>query len=122
MDLRRATGTRADPRPRPPRPKLSLQGRNYLIAHACFECRKSWKVRANTNTVCPHCGSCLHEMGRAFKAPKRTDAEQWLKVEALWSAGFRFWHYAGAQPLPERLRDVEDFIRRNPEHPARIAR
>jgi hypothetical protein len=118
MALRRSTGTRADPRPRPPRPQLSVRGRNYLIAHACFACRKSWKVRANTGAACPHCGACLHEMGRAFKAPKQADAEQSQKVRPFGQQDFA----SGTTPAPERLRDVEDFIRRNPEHPARIAR
>jgi len=120
MDLRRSTGARADPRP----PK-AVRGPDYLIAHACFGCRKSWKVRADAGAACPQCGSCLHEMGRSFKAPKRSDAEQWQKVQALWSAGFRFWSYRShpdAEPLPERLRDVDEFIRRNAEHPMRIAR
>lgn len=120
MDLRRSTGTRTDPRPR-----KAVHGRDYLIAHACFECRKSWKVRADTGAACPQCGSFLREMGGSFKAPKRSDAEQWQKVQALWSAGFRFWSYRShpdAEPLPERLRDVDDFIRRNPKHPMRIAR
>ena len=97
---------------------------DYLIAHACFDCCKSWKVRADRDARCPDCGSALHEMGRSFKAPKKTDAEQWAKVKALWSAGFRFGSYRShpeAEPLPERLREVEDFIRRNPEHPMRIA-
>ena len=120
MELRRSTGTRTDPRP----PKV-VHGPDYLIAHACFECRKSWKVRADTGAACPQCGSCLHQMGRSFKAPKRSDAEQWQKVQALWLAGFRFWSYRSypdAEPLPERLRDVDDFIRRNPKHPMRVAR
>src|SRR4051794_7259836 len=98
---------------------------DYLIAHACFDCRKSWKVRGGRDAQCPDCGSALHEMGRSFKAPKKSDTEQWGKVRALWSAGFRFWSYSGypeAEPLPERLREVEDFIRRNPRHPMRIAR
>jgi hypothetical protein len=59
-------------------------------------------------------------MSRSFKAPKRSDAEQWQKVQALWSAGFRFWSYRShpdAEPLPERLRDVDDFIRRDLKHP-----
>lgn len=118
MDLRRSTGTRGDPRPH-----RAARGGDYLIAHACFECRKSWKVRVDTG-ACPQCGSCLREMGRTFKAPKRSDVEQWQKVQALWSAGFRFWSYRShpdAEPLPERLRDVDDFIRRNPKHPTRIA-
>ncbi|MFX7747703.1 hypothetical protein ABTK03_20215, partial [Acinetobacter baumannii] len=46
------------------------------------------------------------------------------KVQVLWSAGFRFWSYRShpdAEPLPERLRDVDDFIRRNLRHSMRIA-
>jgi len=63
-------------------------------------------------------------MGRAFKAPKRTDQEQWHKVRALWVAGFRFPNHTGwreAAPFPERLRDVEEFIRLNQTHPFRVA-
>lgn len=96
----------------------------YLIAQACFDCRKSWKVRVGS-PICPQCGGPLREMGRSFKTPKRSDVEQWEKVEALWSAGFRFWSYRShpdAEPLPERLRDVQDFIRKNPNHPMRLAR
>ena len=119
-ERRRATGTRA--LPVAPRPK---KGPVYLIAHACFDCRKSWKLRARTNAVCPQCGSRLCDMGRSFKAPKKSEAEQWEKVRALWSAGFRFASYRGhpdAEPLPKRLSDVADFILRNPKHPARVVR
>jgi hypothetical protein len=63
-------------------------------------------------------------MGRAFKVPKKSDGEQWAKVRALWTAGFRFFNSPSqkgtAEPLPERLRDVDDFARRNPEHPLRV--
>jgi hypothetical protein len=120
MELRRATGTRTFRTP-PKREKRP----NYLIAHACFDCRKSWKVRADVSARCPCCGSQLHEMGRSFKTPKKGDDEQWEKVRALWSAGFRFSSYRSypsAEPLPERLRDVKDFVRRNPDHPFRITR
>ena len=34
-------------------------------------------------------------MGRAFKVPKKSDAEQWAKVEALWNAGYRFHNDIG---------------------------
>jgi hypothetical protein len=62
-------------------------------------------------------------MGRAFKAPKKSDAEQWQKVEALWRAGFRFWpaSLSEVEAFPERLRDVDEFVRRNPNHPLRLA-
>lgn len=109
---------------REPLPMAVQRGPEYLIAHACFECRKSWKVRADTDAVCPQCAVPLFEMGRSFKAPKKTDAEQWRKVEALWRHGFRFWSVGSTEvePLPSRLRDVDDFVHRNPNHPARLIR
>ena len=64
-------------------------------------------------------------MGRAFKAPRKADKKQWLKVRALWMAGYRFINHTGwrdAEQYPDRLPDVDDFIRRNPEHPFRVIR
>jgi len=119
MAVRRSMGISREPLP------MALPcGPEYLIAHACFGCRKSWKVRGNTDAICPQCAAPLHEMGRAFAAPKKTDAEQWRKVEALWRHGFRFWSVGSTdvEPLPSRLRDVDDFLRRNPNHPARLVR
>ncbi|MDD7974010.1 hypothetical protein, partial [Roseinatronobacter alkalisoli] len=55
-------------------------GPDYLIAHACFTCRKSWKMTAcEKGNVCPHCGKAVFEMGRSFKAPRKSDTEQWQK-------------------------------------------
>ena len=97
----------------------------YLIAHACFDCRKSFKVapRAERMAVCPGCGGQLHEMGRSFKAPPAKDTEQWAKVQALYNAGFRFFSYrsVAGPPLPATLSEVEAFIRDNPAHPLRVA-
>ena len=97
----------------------------YLIAHACFQCRKSFKVapRPDLTAICPSCGGQLHEMGRSFKASPAKDTEQWAKVQALHSAGFRFFSYrsTGGPPLPARLSEVDAFIRDNPVHPLRVA-
>lgn len=62
-------------------------------------------------------------MGRSFKAPPAKDVEQWAKVQALYQAGFRFFSYRSKEGprLPERLADVDDFIRDNPTHPLRVA-
>ena len=67
----------------------------YLIVHAYFDCRKSYKVapRPDHVAICPGCGGTLHEMGRSFKAPPAKDKEQWAKVESLFAAGFRFFSY-----------------------------
>jgi len=118
--MRRKLGNRRTPEPRVPAAGDAL----YLIAHACFDCRKSFKIAPRDHSaVCPQCSGSLNEMGRSFKAPKISDTEQWQKIEKLWRAGFRFFSYRSypdAEPLPERLRDVDEFIVRNPDHPFRL--
>lgn len=94
----------------------------YLVAHACFDCRKSFKMSPEHDHVCPQCGNPVHWMGRAFKAPRQSDEEQWQKVQLLYAYGFRFHRYGGDyEAPPERLREVEEFIERNPNHALRIA-
>ncbi len=64
----------------------------------------------------------IHLMGRAFKAPKRNDDEQWRKVQKLYALGFRFHRYGGDYPsLPERLREVDRFVEEFPEHELRVS-
>ena len=119
MALRRDAGNRA-----PATPKLPASGRSYLIAHACFDCRKSFKLAPRVEAArCPNCGGDLHEMGRSFRAPPAKDTEQWAKVRALYDAGFRFSSYRSqaCTPLPARLSDVAAFIAANPNHPMRVA-
>jgi DNA-directed RNA polymerase subunit RPC12/RpoP len=98
-------------------------GPMYLIAHACFECRASFKRTADGPSKCPHCGREAFPMGRAFKAPLKRSREQWLKVQILYGHGFRFDRYGrhGGAPLPKRLRDVEAFIAKHPTHPLKTA-
>ena len=57
----------------------------YFIAHACFDCRKSFKVAPRSN--------CSASSYRSASGP----------------------------PLPDKLADVEAFIRDNPAHPLRVA-
>jgi hypothetical protein len=123
MELRRVNGTRTA-RKRMPHSKTSGTA-SYLIAHACFDCRVSMKRVPQTvgSLRCPSCGGCSYEMGRSFRAPKRTDQEQWHKVRLLFAYGFRFFSYRSypkAPRLPERLRDVRAFLRANPKHPFRV--
>jgi DNA-directed RNA polymerase subunit RPC12/RpoP len=96
----------------------------YLVAHACFECRRSFKLAPRGSTPkCPRCGGRLYHMGRSFRAPRSTATEQWEKVRRLVAAGFRFFSYRShdCPRLPERLRDVGAFIAANPRHPFRVA-
>jgi hypothetical protein len=62
-------------------------------------------------------------MGKTFRAPRSSQAEQWKVVEALFQAGFRFMSGRGSHAeLPTRLRDVEQFIRENPDHPLKLTK
>lgn len=119
MEVRKRTGTRTIEPPKNPR---YPRGPAYLVAHACFECRKSFKRKPRDHDIaCPNCGNVLREMGRSFKAPKKTALKQWQKVGMLWNAGFRFpTSNTDANPYPENLDDVETFIKDNPKHPFRL--
>jgi hypothetical protein len=99
------------------------RGPDYLIAHACFDCRKAWKRTGEHGHVCPEREKPLALMGRSFRTPSIRKQDQWEKVRRLWDAGFRFWSYRSfpdAERFPDALRDVDDFIRRNRTHPMRV--
>ncbi|WP_162932517.1 hypothetical protein [Solimonas sp. K1W22B-7] len=122
MALRRALGTR---KPSPSKGVVAL-AESYLVAHACFACRKSFKIhpRQDAAARCPQCSKEIHWMGRSFKAPAMGNTEQWRKVQALYAYGFRFFScrsHPAAPPLPERFRDVRHFVAANPAHPFRVA-
>ncbi|HEV7233048.1 MAG TPA: hypothetical protein VGN36_02300, partial [Sphingorhabdus sp.] len=88
MEMRRAIGNREVHGPYVP---PYHRGAEYLIAHACFECRKSWKRSGDREHICPECKTPLAMMGRSFRAPSNRKHDQWQKVQRLWEAGFRFW-------------------------------
>ena len=119
MKLRRQGGTHEWPAEAFwPRPGVPGRGGAYLVAHACFACRRSVKVHVGywqrREARCPECAGALHWLGRTFRAPKRSDIKQWKKVEALWQAGFRFNTYGGkAEPLPETFKEAGAFIVRH---------
>ncbi len=120
MALRRKLGLR---RPRPPLKVTTQRWTRRLFAYACFKCRLSFKRRplaVGQIHACPTCGGETFEMGRYFRAPKRTDLKQWRKVQLLWTAGYRFNGRTKGPPFPARLSEVEAFIRDNPRHPNRL--
>lgn len=120
MQVRRDIGNREIHKP-----IASSSHPEYLIAFACFECRKSFKKPVNgVKQKCPQCGEVFKDMGRSFKTPKTRDVDQWTKVQRLWEAGFRFvgngWH--DSPKLPEQLNEVDQFIAENPIHHLRFDR
>lgn len=120
MEVRREIGNRDS---RDPHAPPYHRGARYLIAHACFDCRKSWKRSDDHEHRCPECDGRLAMMGRSFRTPSRRKLDQWEKVRRLWNAGFRFWSYRShpnAERYPADLREVDAFISRNREHPMRV--
>jgi len=113
-ELRRQSHTRPGPKAAFwPESDSPVRGAPYLVAHACFKCRRSVKIHVGYWSPrlarCPECGGNLCWLGRTFRAPKRSDARQWKKVETLWQAGFRFASH-GNGALPETLKEAEQFI------------
>ena len=94
----------------------------YLIAHACFSCRKSFKLDPGKPHTCPECRGILYKMGRSFRAPRSTQRDQWRKVQTLYAYGFRFFGNGSgdAEPLPRRHQDVAAFVLRNRKHRLRV--
>ena len=68
MQLQRDIGNRAVSTPDK---TTHTKKHRYIIAHACFKCRKSFKLEAKTQdqriAKCPECGNEIILMGRAFK-------------------------------------------------------
>jgi len=123
MELRRETGFREMPAPSGPQPRA--KGPRYLVAHACFSCRLSFKRAARqdgTSAQCPTCGNPMAEMGRGFKAPLRRSTDKWKAAQLLYEAGFRFpsTDRREAPSLPTRSQDVAAFVEQNQFHPYRL--
>jgi hypothetical protein len=106
----------------------------FNVQHACFRCRKVFKIQSHTGYnlraavlsrkisgrkpkcefeepphVCPECGGVIEKMGRAFRAPPTNDLEGWQGVELLVRAGFRFGSYSSGG-YPTSVREIKEFI------------
>ena len=123
MELRKDVGNRVIESPKQP---PYNNGPEYLVAHACFTCNKSFKKSTEDRNIkhkCPECAGTIYEMGRSFKAPKKTDKQQWEKVRLLYAAGYRFFGNGShnGDKLPDKLSDLEQFIKNNKKHPLRVS-
>jgi DNA replicative helicase MCM subunit Mcm2 (Cdc46/Mcm family) len=100
----------------------------YNMAFACLECQKSFKREFDLSKEfpltlkCPNCGGISHNLGRHFKAPKKTDAKQWAKVKFLIEHGFFFQKIYDKNnnglniPYPKTLEEAEEFVVRYKEY------
>lgn len=94
----------------------------YNIAFACLECRKSFKREVDITgefvkvLKCPDCSGYSFNLGRYFKAPKKTDIKQWKKVAFLINHGFYFQKIydknRGGERVayPETLQEAKEFV------------
>ena len=92
------------------------------MAFACLSCQKSFKREfVLTDGVpmvlkCPQCGGHSYNLGRHFKAPKKTDKKQWDKVAYLMNHGFYFQKVYDQEkggeliPYPKTLQEAKEFV------------
>lgn len=74
--------------------------------------------------VCPTCQGTMYRMGWSFHAPKKSNVEQWKKVQFLYAEGFRFFGSGWGKgiPLPKKYKEVKNFIEEYPNHGLRTAK
>jgi len=99
----------------------------YNMAFACLHCRKSFKREFDldegrpSELKCPECGGTAYNLGRHFKAPKKSDTKQWKKVEFLIEHGFRFQkirpikNSLDSVPYPETMEEAKEFVKKYKE-------
>lgn len=86
---------------------------DYLAAHACFDCRKSFKRKPDIRQLvklCPDCGGPAVNLGRKFKPPAKDKVSEWEVVRFLYESGFPF-HSVG-EPYPRTMSEAKDFVQR----------
>ncbi len=57
--------------------------KSYKTSFACVKHRHVAQYQKGTKPRCPVCQQPLTEMGREFKAPKKTDNKGWGKLEGF---------------------------------------
>ena len=74
----------------------------YKEHHACYECRKMFRrpvtaelalphPKGEAMARCPECRRPMHNVGKGFRPPKRSDLKAWKRLQ---EDGSRFcgWH------------------------------
>lgn len=62
---------------------------------------------------CPECGNLMADLGRDFKAPKKTAVKEWKIVEGLFKIG-RCFHSCGCDGIgyiPQKPKEYEQYLR-----------
>ena len=120
MEIRKETGSRIIT---PPSPPNFHRGPVYAMSFACFNCKKVFKRQFNlapcnypSQAKCPECGNSSVNLGRNFKAPKKSDDAQWAKIKYLVEHGFVFQKIRvnsvdlKSVPYPKTLSEAKEFV------------
>ena len=118
MELRRKYGFRKLPEPRE-----EYRGPEYAMSFVCLSCKTSNMRQLGCapcdyplTSECPICNDVTFNLGRNFKTPKKSNADQWRKVEYLISHGFLFQKIrpdginSESTPYPNTLAEAKDFV------------
>ena len=90
---------------------------DYMLAFACFHCRKSFKRPSEKYVFvrkCPDCGGAAVDLGRKFQPPKKTDLEKWKTVQFLYEHGFTYRSLERRLRYPEDLKSARAFVEQHP--------
>lgn len=67
----------------------------------------------NRPIKCPECGSLMADLGRDFKAPKKTATKEWKIIEGLYQIG-KVFHTCGCDGIgyiPQNSKDYEVYLK-----------
>lgn len=115
--LRRDAGMRTS------EPKSKVLGPEYSMSYACLTCKTAHKRHVEGSPAdypikmeCPICEDNTFNVGRHFKAPKKSDNAQWKKVAFLIEHGFLFQKIRldpnsyESVPYPKTLAEAKEFV------------
>ena len=105
------------------KPKIKTSGGVYSMSYACLSCKTAHKRHVEGSPLdypmkmdCPICKGVTYNLGRHFKAPKKSDDAQWKKVAFLIEHGFLFQKIRVSPnsyesvPYPKTLDEAKKFV------------
>ena len=104
-------------------PTVKVSGPEYAMSYACLSCKTAHKRHVEgapseypLKMECPVCKGTTFNLGRHFKAPKKSDDAQWKKVAFLVEHGFLFQKIRPfpnsyeSVPYPKTLAEAKEFV------------
>lgn len=94
-------------------PGKSVRNVGYAFTKAgTQELEKIVSEIENRTIKCPECSSMMADMGKDFKAPKKTALKEWKIIESLFKTG-KCFHSCGCDGIgyiPENPKDYETYL------------